>query len=429
MGKTMNFLNKNIPLFLRVNRLTTTATTNNGSLIEQKIDVKDDTVNSECYNVELKPQKRRLNVPVLRKNKSTPAYLSQSAILSPLENRSLAFTAALNEKSQKNFELSDSIENIQRTTFPKLNAKLAVVDCLELSNLSVFFSSISSSVYSEETILKNDCSSKSENQNLNLTGKTLNNNASQEIMENATAEANKKQADNLYKKGMQFLRKGDRTKALQCFLQAGKLGCVNSNWRAYKICKSNSKYSEHVMECLEFAALSGHKVARQMVVQKLMACQQDGLDKLVVDAKIDFFLEQNANEGVLNSMLYLAKRILKNPNKNIEDERKAIQLLKEASRKNYTLAIYELSKCYKQGVGVEKDVALSYNLVHKCAKLGNPHAIKDLIDLFSNGDKSCGVTKDHVQSAMLKKKLAKSCLTTHMKEMEILAYKSAGVKK
>ena len=42
-----------------VNRLSTTATTNNGSLIEQKIDVKDDTVNSECYNVELKPQKRR----------------------------------------------------------------------------------------------------------------------------------------------------------------------------------------------------------------------------------------------------------------------------------------------------------------------------------------------------------------------------------
>ena len=40
-----------------------------------------------------------------------------------------------------------------------------------------------------------------------------------------------------------------------------------------------------------------------------------------------------------------------------------------------------------------------------------------------------GVTKDHVQSAMLKKKLTKSCLTTHMKEMEILAYKSAGVKK
>ena len=63
------------------------------------------------------------------------------------------------------------------------------------------------------------------------------------------------------------------------------------------------------MECLEFAALSGHKVARQMVVQKLMACQQDGLDKLVVDAKIDFFLEQNANEGVLNVSLFLVHTI------------------------------------------------------------------------------------------------------------------------
>ena len=106
--------------------------------------------------------------------------MSQSVILSPLENRSLAFTAALKEKSQKNFELSDSIENIQRTTFSKLNAKLAVADCLELPNLNVFFSSISSSVYSEETILKNDCSNKSENQKLNLT-ETLNNNASQEV--------------------------------------------------------------------------------------------------------------------------------------------------------------------------------------------------------------------------------------------------------
>ena len=36
-------------------------------------------------------------------------------------------------------------------------------------------------------------------------------------------------------------------------------------------------------------------------------------------------------------MLYLAKRILKNPNKNIEEERKAIKLLKEASRKNVSL--------------------------------------------------------------------------------------------
>ena len=63
------------------------------------------------------------------------------------------------------------------------------------------------------------------------------------------------------------------------------------------------------MECLEFAALSGHKVARQMVVQKLMACQQDGLDKLVVDAKIDFFLDQNANEGVLNVSLFLVHAI------------------------------------------------------------------------------------------------------------------------
>ena len=63
------------------------------------------------------------------------------------------------------------------------------------------------------------------------------------------------------------------------------------------------------MECLEFAALSGHKVARQMVVQKLMACEQDGLDKLVVDAKIDFFLDQNANEGVLNVSLFLVHAI------------------------------------------------------------------------------------------------------------------------
>lgn len=123
----------------------------------------------------------RLNVAVLRKNKSTPAYLSQSAILSPLENRSLAVNAALKENSQKKFELSDSIKNIQRTTFPKLNAKLAVVDCLELPSLNVFFSSISSSVCSVETILKNDCSNKSEKQKLNLTAKTFNNNASQEV--------------------------------------------------------------------------------------------------------------------------------------------------------------------------------------------------------------------------------------------------------
>ena len=63
------------------------------------------------------------------------------------------------------------------------------------------------------------------------------------------------------------------------------------------------------MECLEFAALSGHKVARQMVVQKLMTCQQDGLDKLILDAKIDFFLEQNANEGVLNVSLFLVHTV------------------------------------------------------------------------------------------------------------------------
>ena len=52
--------------------------------------------------------------------------------------------------------------------------------------------------------------------------------------------------------------------------------------------------------------------------------------------------------------------------------------------------MYELSKCYKQGVGVERDVTASYVLIHKCAQLGNPNAIKDLINLFSNGDESCG---------------------------------------
>ena len=45
---------------------------------------------------------------------------------------------------------------------------------------------------------------------------------------------------------MELSKKGDQTKALQCFLKAGKLGCIDSNWKAYKICKNNSKYSKHV---------------------------------------------------------------------------------------------------------------------------------------------------------------------------------------
>ena len=100
-------------------------------------------------------------------------------VLKPFENQSLVSNSALKEKSEKIFfkaktRLSDhkSIERIQKTNFSKFNAKLAVVDCLELPNLNVFFSSKNPGIYSIEKILKNDSFIESEKPTFNMSEKT-----------------------------------------------------------------------------------------------------------------------------------------------------------------------------------------------------------------------------------------------------------------
>ena len=123
----------------------------------------------------------------------------------------------------------------------------------------------------------------------------------------------------------------------------------------------------------------------------------DGLKKMYVDkdfvsaAKLFKKVEKaGITDGLTMQALCLANA--DNPKKN---EKKAFKMLTEASASS-AAAKYQLSKCYEEGIGTEKNTDTARNYVLQAAEKGNGSALSAAGDIYYEGK---GVAQDYVKAA------------------------------
>ena len=123
----------------------------------------------------------------------------------------------------------------------------------------------------------------------------------------------------------------------------------------------------------------------------------DGLKKLCIDKDFENaakLFKKVEKAGIIDGLTMQALCLANadNPKKN---EKKAFKMLTEAATSNAT-AKYQLSKCYEEGIGTDKNTDTARDLLLQAAEKGNGNALSAAGDLFFEGK---GVAQDYVKAA------------------------------